>query len=270
MPYPHEKLHGGCRDTIMHFSKIIRRTPLQSSPYTGREQDHAHFSPSLSSAREPGGGVWYLDSGLLMFRLLLKSIALMIVLFIIAIGAVMGMAHLQGQQRLDEIRAFLLEGECALPCFMGITPGVTTYNEAINILVDNGWVETVIQPTGEEEFGQIYLELVWSDLAPPMINHKIHSWIRMDAEFNDEDLDMYNSSVASFSIKANIRLHDLSIVLGQPLFTRALVDRNNMVAYNLGYTESLHELTVNMLFGITTPCPISLIIGLSLTHLPHP
>jgi hypothetical protein len=70
----------------------------------------------------------------------------------------------------DDLLALLnYSDDCHAPCFMGITPGVTTYDEAIEILENHNWVETVIlETTGRNEYYAI-IKWEWTDNAPEIL-----------------------------------------------------------------------------------------------------
>jgi hypothetical protein len=58
-----------------------------------------------------------------------------------------------------ELRALLMPENCAMPCFMGIRPGVTTMDEAVKLLKVSGWVGEIQDfPNG--------LEWKWNGFQP--------------------------------------------------------------------------------------------------------
>ena len=68
----------------------------------------------------------------------------------------------------SELRAFLLPSEdCYSPCFMGITPGMTTFEEALSILQKHEWVKRIntLVPASREWFS-----FTWSGKQPDIID----------------------------------------------------------------------------------------------------
>jgi hypothetical protein len=64
----------------------------------------------------------------------------------------------------SQLREFLTPPEgCPAPCFMGIQPGVTTMSEALAILEDHKWVDSVSIESGYDRGGDYYYEayLYW-------------------------------------------------------------------------------------------------------------
>lgn len=75
-----------------------------------------------------------------MVRLFAKSALILLALFAMLAGFIRAQPYMDG-----ELSAFLFEGDCALPCFMGIRPGVTTTQEAVRLLEQHPWVGKVTQ-----------------------------------------------------------------------------------------------------------------------------
>ncbi len=74
--------------------------------------------------------------------LVLKPALLFTLLFAACIGIIRAQPYDD-----SELRAFLTPPSgCAMPCFMGIRPGVTTADEAIAILEAHEWVSNVNPP----------------------------------------------------------------------------------------------------------------------------
>jgi hypothetical protein len=69
-----------------------------------------------------------------------------------------------------ELRAFLTPPDgCMTPCFLGIQPGITTVEKAIELLEAHEWVQEVRKPISP--FGEVNaLEWTWSGRQPRWIN----------------------------------------------------------------------------------------------------
>jgi hypothetical protein len=57
------------------------------------------------------------------------------------------------------LRALVMPDGCPMPCFMGIRPGVTTAEEATQILKDSGWVSNLATPP--QAASRVVNELIW-------------------------------------------------------------------------------------------------------------
>lgn len=64
-----------------------------------------------------------------------------------------------------ELRSLLIPSGCPLPCFMDIRPGVTTVDEAADLLRRNPWVDAS-SVNVFERFNVVRLEWRWSGLQP--------------------------------------------------------------------------------------------------------
>ncbi len=187
-----------------------------------------------------------------MLRPLMKIAALLIVLFIVSMGAVMNIAYTQGQQRLEEIRAFLTPPEgCSAPCFMGIRPGVTTLNDVRQILEGNEWVEQIEMEIGRgyaDEITYINLNWVWSGLQPKFINGQIKGYVTWTPQ---------TGRIENISISANIRFYDLYTVLGQTEFGSAFYNNFAYTIPHIIYSASYFDAASNTIAGIDTSiaCP---------------
>jgi hypothetical protein len=75
-----------------------------------------------------------------MYTSLLLKIAFS---FTLLTAGLVGLIHTQFYDD-TEVRDLLLPpATCPAPCFMGIRPGVTTYDEAVEILEAHSWVERI-------------------------------------------------------------------------------------------------------------------------------
>lgn len=100
-----------------------------------------------------------------MIRLLLKSALTLLVLFAVLAGFIRAQPYKDG-----ELNAFLFEGDCALPCFMGIRPGVTTTQEAVRLLEQHPWVEKVTQHIWFGGPATSLYSWSWNGQQPALIN----------------------------------------------------------------------------------------------------
>jgi hypothetical protein len=93
-------------------------------------------------------------------------IALSFLLIVVFTGAT---AILRARPYDDsELRAFLRPSDgCPAPCFMGIRPGITPFQEALSILQKHEWVKRIntLVPASREWFS-----VTWSGRQPDMID----------------------------------------------------------------------------------------------------
>src|SRR5215213_884779 len=101
-----------------------------------------------------------------MSRLLLRYIVLITTLCALAIGVIHAQPNYDG-----DLRAFLLPPEgCATPCFMGIRPGVTTTQEAVERLQDSDWVSRIFDSTITQGGGYGQIRWNWTAKRPIWID----------------------------------------------------------------------------------------------------
>ena len=62
-----------------------------------------------------------------------------------------------------DLRQLLRTDGCPAPCFMGIRPGVTTVEEAVNLLGESGWVDQI-------ERNETTISWSWNGQQPPFID----------------------------------------------------------------------------------------------------
>ncbi len=97
-----------------------------------------------------------------MFRLLLRPILLLTLLAALPIFVIRAQPYDD-----SELRALLTPPEeCPAPCFMGIRPGVTTVQVAVEMLRGHEWVADV--NAANEADG--YISVEWNRAAPPIID----------------------------------------------------------------------------------------------------
>jgi hypothetical protein len=100
-----------------------------------------------------------------MTRILLKLIVLFVLLFV----SMVGLIHAQPYDD-SELRAFLFADTCATPCFMGIQLGVTTTQEAFNLLARHPWVKDVTQHYWFSGPRSSLFSWSWSGQQPTLID----------------------------------------------------------------------------------------------------
>src|SRR4051794_14092484 len=71
---------------------------------------------------------------------IMKPLIRLAILLIVLFTAVLLLIHAQPYDD-HELRQLLLPEGCPAPCFMGIRPGVTTMDEALELLKKSGWIE---------------------------------------------------------------------------------------------------------------------------------
>jgi hypothetical protein len=96
------------------------------------------------------------------------SIIVRIALALLTVSiAVIGLAHEQPVNESD-LRALLIPPEgCAMPCFLGIQPGVTSVDEAVILLSDHPWIERVFV---ERRPLVHYLYWTWNGSQPDFVD----------------------------------------------------------------------------------------------------
>jgi hypothetical protein len=100
-----------------------------------------------------------------MTRILLKSIVLFVLLFVSMVGLIRAQPYDDG-----DLRAFLFADTCTVPCFMGIQPGVTTTQEAYNLLARHPWVADVTAHYWFSGPRSSLFSWSWSGQQPTLIN----------------------------------------------------------------------------------------------------
>lgn len=101
----------------------------------------------------------------------------------------------------SQVRELLLGSEdCPAPCFMGIRPGVTTAEEALDILNHHEWVDKVND-------GQETIRWDWSGKQPDYINPQSEGYLTLPWD---------GRLVGSIGVSTNLRLASAHLLLGQP------------------------------------------------------
>src|SRR4051812_46421963 len=96
-------------------------------------------------------------------------------LFVLPLALFSAMLLLIQAQPYDDhqLRDLLIPDGCPAPCFMGIRPGMTTMQEARNILEASGWTDHVVLNSGinltaNDSFISVSWE--WNDKRSPLLD----------------------------------------------------------------------------------------------------
>jgi hypothetical protein len=144
-----------------------------------------------------------------MLRCWIRSIVVLTVLCILPVLIIRAQPYDD-----HELRAFLLPPEdCRAPCFMGIRPGVTTAREALDMLNNHAWVETVWienNPLTEGAFNYhpdqpAELSWSWERTAPRWININTRGW-----------LSFRRGYVNTMVVDTHLRFGETLLILGKP------------------------------------------------------
>lgn len=102
----------------------------------------------------------------------------------------------------SQLHQLLLPEGCPAPCLMGIRPGVTTMNEAIELLEKSGWVEN-IETSRLYEIDNIIWH--WNDQKPNALSKETPGLI-----------EVRNKYVTSIMFTTNFTVGDARLTLGLP------------------------------------------------------
>jgi hypothetical protein len=133
-----------------------------------------------------------------MLRLYLRLILLPLLIFTAALVLIRAQPYDD-----HELRQLLLPDGCPAPCFMGIRPGMTTVDEAMQLLQSNHWVGQIENHTQSNLVGSITWD--WSDQKPTWITKKPQGEIYIE-----------NGRVTLMTIYSDIPLGATRLVLGLP------------------------------------------------------
>ena len=101
------------------------------------------------------------------------------------------------------IRAFFaVREDCAAPCFLGIRPGVTTHDQAADILRAQPWV-------GKLTVGRDALYWAWNGQQPAFITD------RMD-NFKDGQIIFVRDIVARITVATKLNWGEFRLIFGKP------------------------------------------------------
>ncbi len=100
-----------------------------------------------------------------MVRFLITPVIPLVLLFSAFIALIYDHPHDD-----SDLQALLFSGDCALPCFMGIRPGITTVQEAYDLLERHPWVDHVKQHIWFSGPNNNLFSWTWSGQQPAFIN----------------------------------------------------------------------------------------------------
>lgn len=107
-----------------------------------------------------------------------------------------------------ELRTFVLPpAGCADPCWQGLQPGITNIFDIMSTLHNNHWVTNVTHEN-YSKFSNGFVRWQWSSERPTFLedNERSNLWYE-------------DSVIEDFSIRTEVRLGDMLLLLGQPDWT---------------------------------------------------
>lgn len=136
-----------------------------------------------------------------MARLLLAATFVLTTLFTLCVTLI----HAQPVNDAA-LRTFVLPSpDCATPCWQGLEPGVTDIYNIMSTLNNHVWVSSVTHEN-YSKFSNGFVRWQWSDERPNFVLDIGNLWY-------DE------SVIQDFSIRTDVRLGDMLLLLGQPDWT---------------------------------------------------
>jgi hypothetical protein len=151
----------------------------------------------------------------------------------------------------DEMRQIqtLLLNECSPPCLMGITPGITTYEQALTLLAAHPWVGAIYDSGGYSNQPPHRLLLQWSSARPPIITDEIFGEVYI------EDING-RYTVSQVWVTTMARVYNYYALLGVPDFSYSYVIRDQAaileITYEVGYVQ-LDDVMVRLTTDILCP-----------------
>ena len=146
------------------------------------------------------------------------------------------------------LKAFVMPDNCVAQCLMGIQPGITTMQDAIQRLWQNPWIDRVTPLPNGEHPTQIWW--VWKDSAP--------DYLRKGHPYSDgQILISFSGKVGSVNFGTTLVAGDDVLMLGKPdedgiLFSPPLLntpDPNIPLMFELWYMKR------HLAVSSTKPCP---------------
>jgi hypothetical protein len=102
-----------------------------------------------------------------------------------------------------DLRQLFVPENCAAPCFMGIHPGITTVDEAVQILKSSGWTADIrMQPSTSR-----WIVVQWNKNAP--------AWFRPPNVYNEASMAMLDSRIDEIHVSTALRLSDAELLFGR-------------------------------------------------------
>lgn len=124
----------------------------------------------------------------------------------------------------SELRAFLTPPEgCPAPCFMGIRPGTTTEEQALIILKNHKWVETVNN-------NSIIIRWRWNGLQPKILFTQREGELILNNDY-DPDGTFENKYISSMRLTTTIPVGYSRLLFGSPDIVNAIAfDRDVVIS----------------------------------------
>lgn len=123
-----------------------------------------------------------------------------------------------------ELRDLLLPERCPPPCFIGIRPGVTRLDEALEILNASGWVESYdYQPNA------ISMTIKWNTYRPAWLDN------------SDSYLSIADGLVTEVNLTTTLTLDEIQLGMREPIFQQISLNDfgNHWYLYYSGfYTDA--------------------------------
>jgi hypothetical protein len=141
---------------------------------------------------------------------IMKPLIRLATLLIVLFTAVLLLIHAQYDDH--ELRQLLLPDGCPAPCFMGIRPGVTTADDAIQILKANLWVKKV-----GYGYGSTTIYANWRTDTPIMWLDKSYVSTIFTA----------NGMVTEIRVSVSLTLADIQLMFGRTPFHYVEMDYDN-------------------------------------------
>ena len=137
------------------------------------------------------------------------------------------------------LRTNLLSSACAAPCFLGIRPGITTTDEAFDLLRASPWVGTVEPYEGGSRW-------TWSGTQPAFAGSATSRVFRGEITFGE-------GVVTRITLSTPMRWGDIFAVFGKP-------DEETYIKSRLPAAQQIFHLASYGLHGFTvqtrTSCPL--------------
>jgi hypothetical protein len=134
----------------------------------------------------------------------------------------------------NDVRAFLRPSEgCSLACFMGISLGKTSLDDAVQVLEGSTWVTSVNRRTLRDSTD--YVEWKWSGLQPPFIESESRGYLQGN----------FNHVAARINIRTTLTPADLWWLYGEPVVESGCLEYCRSLHFNFAYPEKGLALSVS-------------------------
>lgn len=172
---------------------------------------------------------------------------------LLLLGFIAALLFLRSQPYDDhEIRLLLIPDNCPAPCFMGIRPGITTRDEALELLKASKWVETDTAEVIDGTQGPTST-LQWNGKQPNLISE----WFGLSLVF--QEFSPYRVAKMSFQIQYEMPLGSLNLALGRPsAFGGYLIMGKNFGMGQNSFAFDVYYDTYHVDLYTISGCPIRL------------